>query len=114
MATERLSMRQIREILRQKWVLGRPHDELSRLLAATDTLTEPRCPVRALTVRTLLLLLYGTGMRIGEALALTIHDVDMADARVTGRATCQARNSTGGLEWKAPREPWPLALWCDR
>jgi site-specific recombinase XerD len=62
-------------------------DELTRLLAATDTLTEPRCPVRALTVRTLLLLLYGTGMRIGEALALTIHDVDVGNALVTVRET---------------------------
>ena len=62
-------------------------DELTRLLAAANTLTEPRCPVRALTVRTLLLLLYGTGMRIGEALALTIRDVDVGDALVTVRET---------------------------
>ena len=39
-------------------------------------LRSPRCPLRALTFRTLLLLLYGTGLRIGEALTLTIHDVD--------------------------------------
>jgi transposase len=32
MATERLSMRQIREILRQKWVLGRPHREVAASL----------------------------------------------------------------------------------
>jgi transposase len=32
MATERLSMRQIREILRQKWVLGRPHREVAESL----------------------------------------------------------------------------------
>lgn len=30
MATERLSMRRTREILRQKWVLGRPHREVAR------------------------------------------------------------------------------------
>ena len=62
-------------------------EELTRLLAATDTLTEPRCPLRALTVRTLLLLLYGTGMRIGEALSLTVHDVDVGDGLVTVRDT---------------------------
>jgi site-specific recombinase XerD len=62
-------------------------EELTRLLAATDTLTEPRCPLRALTVRTLLLLLYGTGMRIGEALALTLHDVEVGDSLVTVRDT---------------------------
>jgi transposase len=32
MAPERLSMRQIREILRQKWVLGRPHREVAESL----------------------------------------------------------------------------------
>ena len=32
MATERLSMRQIREVLRQKWVLGRPHREVAASL----------------------------------------------------------------------------------
>ena len=32
MATERLSMRQIREILRQKWVVGRPHREVAESL----------------------------------------------------------------------------------
>ncbi len=29
MATERLSMRQIREILRQKWTLGRTHRQVA-------------------------------------------------------------------------------------
>ena len=32
MATERLSMRQIREILRQKWDLGRSHREVAESL----------------------------------------------------------------------------------
>jgi hypothetical protein len=32
MATERLSMRQIREVLRQKWVLARPHREVAESL----------------------------------------------------------------------------------
>lgn len=32
MATERLSMRQIREILREKWILGRPHREVAASL----------------------------------------------------------------------------------
>ena len=61
--------------------------ELASLLAATDTLRSPRCPLRALTFRTLLLLLYGTGLRIGEALTLTIHDVDTAQRLVTIRNT---------------------------
>jgi integrase/recombinase XerD len=52
-------------------------DELKRLLAATEILQTPLSPLLALTMRTLLLLLYGTGMRIGEALSLTLQDVDL-------------------------------------
>ncbi|MGH2406100.1 MAG: tyrosine-type recombinase/integrase [bacterium] len=60
-------------------------EELTRLLAATDTLQEPRSPLRTLTFRTLLLLLYGTGMRIGEALSLTLPDIDVGQRLVTIR-----------------------------
>jgi len=58
-------------------------DELERLLAATDTLQAPNSPLHATSVRTLLLLLYGTGMRIGEALALTLTDIDLAEQILT-------------------------------
>ncbi len=37
-------------------------------------------PAQAITFRTLLLLLYSTGVRIGEALALTLADVDLGDS----------------------------------
>lgn len=60
-------------------------DELKRLLAATDTLQTPRSPLLALTMRTLLQLLYGTGVRIGEALALTLRDVDLENHVLTVR-----------------------------
>ncbi len=62
-------------------------DELKRLLAATDILQSPRSPLRALTLRSLLLLLYGTGMRIGEALSLTLQDVDLERRVLTVRDT---------------------------
>jgi site-specific recombinase XerD len=61
--------------------------ELHRLLAATTALRTPKSPVRDRVFRTLLLLLYGTGMRIGEALALTLPDVDLDQALVTLRHT---------------------------
>jgi len=62
-------------------------DELKRLLVATDILQTPLSPLRAMTMRSLLLLLYGTGMRIGEALSLTLKDVDLEERLVTVRDT---------------------------
>jgi integrase/recombinase XerD len=62
-------------------------DELKRLLAATDTLQTSLSPLLALTMRSLLLLLYGTGMRIGEALSLTLQDVDLENQVLTVRDT---------------------------
>ncbi len=61
--------------------------ELQRLLAATEQLCNPSSPLQSLTVRTLLLLLYGTAMRIGEALSLTLADVDFSQHLVTVRDT---------------------------
>lgn len=62
-------------------------DELKRLLAATEMLEAPKAPLRALAFRTLLLLLYGTGMRLNEALSLTLSDVDLANQLITVRNT---------------------------
>lgn len=60
-------------------------DELRRLVAATDILQTPLSPMLAHTMRSLLLLLYGTGMRIGEALSLTLRDVDLKNSILTVR-----------------------------
>ena len=62
-------------------------EELNRLVAATDTLQTLQSPLRADTMRSLLLLLYGTGMRIGEALSLTLSDVDLDQRLLTVRNT---------------------------
>jgi site-specific recombinase XerD len=52
--------------------------ELRRLLdAAEPCFANPRCRIDATTYRTLLLLLYGAGLRIGEAVSLTLADVDL-------------------------------------
>ncbi len=59
--------------------------ELQRLLAATEQLCNPSSPLQSLTIRTLLLLLYGTAMRIGEALSLALADVDLLECLVTVR-----------------------------
>lgn len=60
-------------------------DELRRLIAATDTLETRKSPLQATTFRTLLLTLYGTGLRIGEALSLTLDNVDLSDSLITVR-----------------------------
>jgi integrase len=57
-------------------------DQISQVLHATRRL-EP--PLRAVTYRTLLGLLAATGMRQGEATALTRTDVDLADGMITVR-----------------------------
>lgn len=54
-------------------------EELRLLLAATDMLETQRSPLQAGTFKTLLLTLYGSGLRIGEALALTIANFSFAD-----------------------------------
>jgi site-specific recombinase XerD len=61
-------------------------DELRRLLAATDKLQSPWSPIRACTYRTLILTLYSTGLRIGEALSLTLADINFQESIITVRS----------------------------
>jgi site-specific recombinase XerD len=59
-----------------------------RLLAMTSLLDQSRrCLVGTGTFRTLLLLLYATGLRISEALSLTLSDVDLPQRLLTIRDT---------------------------
>jgi integrase/recombinase XerD len=62
-------------------------DELQRLLDATSALHVGHSRLQAPMYRTLLLLLYGSGLRIGEALALTLRDVDLAERIIVVRNT---------------------------
>lgn len=63
------------------------HEDLRRLLAATATLADQRAPLQALTFRTMFLLLYGAGLRAGEALRLKCSDVDLDEHVLTIRQT---------------------------
>lgn len=61
-------------------------EDLRRLLAATDKLQSPWSPLRAHTYHTLILTLYSTGLRIGEALSLTLADVNFQESLITVRS----------------------------
>ncbi len=62
-------------------------DEVRRLLAATEESRRRATQLEAPTLRTLLILLRGAGLRRGEALRLTLADVDCEGALLTIRET---------------------------
>lgn len=62
-------------------------EELCRLLDATSILKLGHSPQVPAMYRTLLLLLYGSGMRIGEVLRLVLQDVDLTEQIITVRDT---------------------------
>jgi len=62
-------------------------NELRRLLDSVASYRNRSLLVEPHTFRALLLLLYGAGLRIGEALALTLADVDLPSAMITIRDT---------------------------
>jgi integrase/recombinase XerD len=61
--------------------------ELRQLIEATAALHSVRSPQLTWTYRTLLLVLYGSGMRVREALGLTLRDVDLRQRVITVRNT---------------------------
>lgn len=63
------------------------HEELKRLLDAVPAACAGRVPIEEEVLRTLILLLYGAGLRIGEALALTMGDVNLRQAYFRIRET---------------------------
>jgi site-specific recombinase XerD len=59
------------------------HQELQRLLDATSQLADARSPLQHLTFRTLLMTLYGAGLRSAEALGLRCGNVDLHERVLT-------------------------------
>ncbi len=55
-------------------------EEIERLLSAAKNLRAPQSPLQADTFRVLLLVLYGTGIRISEALSLKVNDVNLSES----------------------------------
>lgn len=62
-------------------------DEVRRLLDATSSYRKTNRCLEPHTFRTILLLLYGAGLRVSEALNLTLDDVDLQAAVLTIRNT---------------------------
>ena len=62
-------------------------EEVRRLLSVADTCYQPTSPLEPHTMRTLILLLYGTGLRIGEALRLTLADMNLNECLLMIRET---------------------------
>lgn len=63
------------------------HTELKRLLDAIPSACTARSAIDAYVFRALILLLYGAGLRLGEALALSVEDVDLQQACLDVRET---------------------------
>jgi integrase/recombinase XerD len=63
------------------------HQELRRLLDATATYQRHRSSMEPVTIRTIVLLLYGAGLRVSEALALDQADVDLDNCLLIVRQT---------------------------
>ena len=63
------------------------HEELNKLFGAIDECRRGARKLDADTFRTLILVLYGTGLRRGEACRLTLGDVDLCVAVLTVRDT---------------------------
>ena len=61
--------------------------ELKRLLAAVPAATGPRSDIDAYTLRMFVLLLYGAGLRRGEARRLKVEDVDLPRSLLHIRGT---------------------------
>ena len=62
-------------------------DELKRIFGVIDECRRDARKLNADTFRTLILLLYATGLRRGEACRLTMEDVDLTEAVLTVRDT---------------------------
>lgn len=62
-------------------------EELRRLLDGTTTYQKKWCKLEPVSLRAILLLLYGAGLRVSEAINLSCADVNLSEAMLTIRLT---------------------------
>ena len=67
-------------------------DDIRRLLSVPDSHYPRACALSPDTMRTLILLLYGSGLRLGEASRLTYEDADFRNAALVIRETKFAKS----------------------
>jgi integrase/recombinase XerD len=89
------------------------NQDIERLIEAADSRHRYRWLLEPHTVRTLLLLLYGTGLRISEALRLTLADFDTDTGVLTIRETeplCSGRHRSSRGTVQLHRTPVAAAI----
>jgi len=62
-------------------------EEIQRLLRAARSFPSPRAPLRPLSLYTMVVLAYCSGLRVGEIVALSLGDVNLQDGTVEIRET---------------------------
>ncbi len=82
-------------------------EEVQNMIRVVDTRHRGNWHLEPCTIRTLILLLYGTGLRIGEAIRLQHRDVDFSDMILTGARNEVLQNTAGpgefGSRWHPSR-----------
>jgi integrase len=77
--------RRAKQRYRRPYILS--ESELRRILEAARTFPSPRCPLRPLTIYTMLVLAYCAGLRLGEIVRLNLGDVDLTTGIIEVRET---------------------------
>jgi integrase/recombinase XerD len=70
---------------RRPYILS--ESELCRILESARTFPSPRCPLRPLTIYTMLVLAYCAGLRLGEIVRLNLGDVELETGTIEVRET---------------------------
>jgi len=85
LTVDRDAARQVKQLQRRPYIYTEA--QILQLLEVTQTFECSRAPLRALSLYTMVLLMYCAGLRIGELLRLTLGDVDLENDTLEIRGT---------------------------